>query len=113
MSREEPRTRAEAWTYQLEDDVKTLRACSVLPDKKPFMDALNVLKKRVRLCEESIKLDSSSGTKKVTLFPCSCTEYNGSQCYNCLNGAHSICSGKRRCKKSRASYKSKKNHIVP
>ena len=23
--------------------------------------------------------------------PCDCKEYNGGQCYNCLNGAHSHC----------------------
>lgn len=25
------------------------------------------------------------------LFPCDCKQYNGGQCYNCLNGAHRIC----------------------
>jgi hypothetical protein len=49
MSREEPRSRAEAWTYQLEDDVKVLRVCSRLPDKKPFGDALQNLKNRIDL----------------------------------------------------------------
>ena len=31
------------------------------------------------------------------LHPCGCTNYNGGQCYNCLNGAHSICSAKKKC----------------
>lgn len=26
------------------------------------------------------------------IHPCNCREYNGKQCYNCLNGAHSLCS---------------------
>ncbi len=25
------------------------------------------------------------------LHPCKCTAYNGGQCYNCMNGAHSYC----------------------
>lgn len=29
--------------------------------------------------------------------PCTCTSYNGGQCYNCLNGAHHICEAKRKC----------------
>jgi hypothetical protein len=28
--------------------------------------------------------------------PCNCTEYNGGQCYNCLNGAHELCPACRR-----------------
>lgn len=25
------------------------------------------------------------------IHPCNCKEYNGGQCYNCLNGAHKYC----------------------
>lgn len=32
------------------------------------------------------------------IHPCKCTGYNGSQCYNCLNGAHNICEAKPKCK---------------
>ena len=31
--------------------------------------------------------------------PCDCKNYNGGQCYNCLNGQHSICEQKGGCKK--------------
>ena len=33
--------------------------------------------------------------------PCSCTNYNGGACYNCLNGYHPGCNGKgkKACKK--------------
>ena len=31
------------------------------------------------------------------IHPCNCKDYNGTQCYNCLNGAHRICSGKKKC----------------
>lgn len=27
------------------------------------------------------------------IHPCTCTNYNGGQCYNCLNGAHEFCDG--------------------
>ena len=37
------------------------------------------------------------------LHPCHCDDYNGSQCYNCLNGAHRMCnSQKTPCKKRNA-----------
>ena len=36
--------------------------------------------------------------KNKQIHPCSCTSYNGGQCYNCLNGAHSTCSSKNKCK---------------
>jgi hypothetical protein len=38
------------------------------------------------------------------IHPCKCTDYNGEQCYNCLNGAHHICSApkRKRCKKRMA-----------
>lgn len=36
------------------------------------------------------------------LSPCNCTNYNGGQCYNCLNGAHSICEQKAPCNKKAA-----------
>ncbi len=29
---------------------------------------------------------------------CACTDYNGGQCYNCLNGAHDICKSPDGCK---------------
>lgn len=29
----------------------------------------------------------------MMIHPCNCQAYNGTQCYNCLNGAHSICIG--------------------
>ena len=35
------------------------------------------------------------------LHPCKCTSYNGGQCYNCLNGAHDICSGTPKCRQAR------------
>lgn len=28
---------------------------------------------------------------RTDIHPCKCKEYNGGQCYNCLNGAHHIC----------------------
>jgi hypothetical protein len=31
------------------------------------------------------------------IHPCDCTSYNGGQCYNCLNGFHSHCEGKKKC----------------
>lgn len=37
--------------------------------------------------------------KKGQIHPCKCTDYNGGQCYNCLNGAHKICEAKKRCGK--------------
>lgn len=36
------------------------------------------------------------------IHPCKCTDYNGGQCYNCLNGAHDICHAKRKCGKRSA-----------
>jgi hypothetical protein len=38
------------------------------------------------------------------IHPCKCTAggNGGQQCYNCLNGAHDICSGKPKCKSVRA-----------
>lgn len=33
------------------------------------------------------------------IHPCKCTDYNGGQCYNCLNGAHKICEAAKKCKK--------------
>lgn len=40
--------------------------------------------------------------KKVNgkFHPCTCTDYNGSQCYNCLNGFHEGCTDK--CNKKNA-----------
>lgn len=32
------------------------------------------------------------------IHPCKCTDYNGDQCYNCLNGAHDICEARKKCK---------------
>lgn len=32
------------------------------------------------------------------IHPCKCADYNGGQCYNCLNGAHDICHADKRCK---------------
>ncbi len=29
---------------------------------------------------------------------CNCKDYNGGQCYNCLNGAHEFCSAKKICR---------------
>jgi hypothetical protein len=37
-----------------------------------------------------------------TAHPCKCTGYNGGQCYNCLNGAHELCSCKPKCKSPNA-----------
>ena len=42
-------------------------------------------------------------------YPCTCDDYNGGQCYNCLNGAHRICEGEKPCnlhKKKRGRKKS-------
>ncbi len=36
------------------------------------------------------------------IHPCSCTSYNGGQCYNCLNGAHDICEGEVKCGQPRS-----------
>lgn len=36
------------------------------------------------------------------IHPCKCTDYNGDQCYNCLNGAHDICAARKRCKTRKA-----------
>jgi len=38
---------------------------------------------------------------KDAIHPCKCTDYNGGQCYNCLNGAHRICEAGK-CKKRNA-----------
>lgn len=37
------------------------------------------------------------GEKKESGYyhPCTCRAYNGGQCYNCLNGAHDICTPQR------------------
>jgi hypothetical protein len=35
------------------------------------------------------------------IHPCTCTNYNGGQCYNCLNGAHDICEARPKCGKAR------------
>jgi len=64
----------------------------------------------------SPKQKSSNGIKRIvtrsiltgkengTFHPCTCTDYNGGQCYNCLNGAHQWCEakGKSKCKKGNA-----------
>lgn len=34
--------------------------------------------------------------------PCKCTDYNGGQCYNCINGAHDICDAVKGCRCKRA-----------
>jgi hypothetical protein len=43
-------------------------------------------------------------SKAKLIHPCTCTYYNGGQCYNCLNGAHELCDGKdkKKCKKKNA-----------
>lgn len=43
-------------------------------------------------------------TINTQLHSCTCTNYNGEQCYNCLNGFHKGCSGKgkNKCKKEDA-----------
>lgn len=40
--------------------------------------------------------------EKTVIHPCKCTDYNGGQCYNCLNGAHRICEAKKKCSKRNA-----------
>ena len=36
---------------------------------------------------------------KKMIHPCNCNNHNsGDQCYNCLNGAHNICSAETKCK---------------
>lgn len=42
--------------------------------------------------------------KNVQIHPCNCTDYNGGQCYNCLNGAHSMCQAKKKCKKRNSKF---------
>lgn len=37
--------------------------------------------------------------------PCTCTSYNGKQCYNCLNGAHDICSANKKCNRAKQKIK--------
>ena len=36
------------------------------------------------------------------IHPCKCKDYNGGQCYNCLNGAHDICEASKGCKTKRS-----------
>lgn len=36
----------------------------------------------------------------INIHPCRCTDYNGGQCYNCLNGFHRGCA--KRCKTNNA-----------
>jgi len=40
---------------------------------------------------------STENAQPEQIHPCSCTSYNGKQCYNCLNGAHEICEAKIKC----------------
>ena len=48
------------------------------------------------------KADEASPVQgDVRLHPCRCTAYNGGQCYNCLNGAHDICSATKKCRQRR------------
>ena len=42
--------------------------------------------------------------KNKMLHPCNCKQYNGEQCYNCLNGAHNICVDKKKCKSKNSSH---------
>lgn len=50
MSKLEPKNAEEAFTYQFEDDVKTLRACSF--SKKDFLKQLEVLKIHIATYEK-------------------------------------------------------------
>lgn len=34
--------------------------------------------------------------------PCDCTQYNGRECSNCLNGAHSICKQRPKCQRGQS-----------
>ena len=36
----------------------------------------------------------------LEIHPCRCTDYNGGQCYNCLNGFHKGCA--KRCRTKNA-----------
>lgn len=36
--------------------------------------------------------------------PCACKGYNGGQCYNCLNGAHRMCSCAKKCRKRSSRF---------
>jgi len=38
------------------------------------------------------------------IYPCNCTHNGGEQCYNCLNGAHSICSANKKCDKETGNH---------
>jgi hypothetical protein len=42
---------------------------------------------------------------RIQIHPCGCKSYNGDQCCNCLNGAHSICEGKPQCRKSKVTHR--------
>lgn len=45
-------------------------------------------------------IDGTVQGKDGPLFPCNCKALNGDQCYNCLNGAHSICEQRPRCERA-------------
>jgi len=48
--------------------------------------------------------DKHEFDKKINgkFHPCTCTDYNGSQCYNCLNGFHEGCTDK--CNKKNSKH---------
>lgn len=53
MSRLEPKNTEEAFTYQFEDDVKVLRACSH-NNTESFMKQLRILKIHIQTCEKQL-----------------------------------------------------------
>ncbi len=54
MSKSEPRNREEAFAFQIEDDVRVLRACAI-NSKESFVKALDRIKKRISVYEEIAK----------------------------------------------------------
>ncbi len=48
------------------------------------------------------RVKKEAAVSEQQIHPCKCTAYNRGQCYNCLNGAHHICSAKKKCGAPRA-----------
>ena len=58
-------------------------------------------------------------TENEMFHPCGCTDYNGGQCYNCLNGFHAGCDGNcdkknptEQPKSAEEIYRKHKNKLV-
>lgn len=50
------------------------------------------------------RLTEEPDPKNKMIHPCNCKEYNGGQCYNCLNGAHEFCDGGCKQKNDKHPY---------